>query len=214
MDTPAPWTLSGRGFILTYHFPAAFIRESSFLPDKWKELKWSGFGFVMLIDYEVSPVGPYHELLFIPGKTSIGESKLATISKIYVDSVSSMENGRKNWGIPKELAEFNWTQEDRRHRIQVGNGTSSLEIVLESGSIPFPVNTRLMPIHLFQELDGKKFRVSPSGKGTGHFTLIKDINVDPQFFPGLHLVEPSVAIYIEPFHMTFPVAEIEPVDGD
>lgn len=213
MNTPAPWTLAGRGFILTYHFPAAFIRESGFLQDNWKEFKWSGFGFVMLFDYEVSPVGPYHELIFIPGKTIFGESKLGTISKNYVDSVASMQNGRKNWGIPKELAEFNWTHEDRRQRIQVGNGISSFEILLEPGSIPFPVNTRFMPIHLIQELDGKKFQVSPSGKGTGHFTLIKDVLVDPQFFPGLQHVEPSVAIYVDPFHLTFPAARIEPVDG-
>lgn len=74
MDTPAPWSLSGRRFILMYRFPEAFIRESCFLPDEWKDLKWSGLGYVMLIEYQDSPVGPYCELLIIPGKARLGVS--------------------------------------------------------------------------------------------------------------------------------------------
>lgn len=214
MDTPAPWNLTGRGFILMYRFPESFIRESCFLPENWKELKWSGLGYVMLVDYQDSPVGPYRELLIIPGKARFGGSKLGTISKIYVDSETSLENGRKNWGIPKELTDFNWSQEGRQHLIQVNSASPWFEILLESGSIPFPVDTRLLPIHLYQELDGQSYRVSPYGKGTGHFTLVKGINVDPQFFPGLDALEPIVAIYVDPFRMTFPVAEIGPADGD
>ncbi|TSA38853.1 MAG: hypothetical protein D4R64_01595 [Porphyromonadaceae bacterium] len=213
MDAKAPWNLSGRGFILMYRFPQEFIRESCFLPDEWKDLKWSGLGYVMLVDYEDSPVGPYHELLFIPGKTRLGGSKLGTITKIYVDSIDSMVNGRNNWGIPKELTDFKWTQEGRQHLIQVGSLMPWLEIVLEPGSIPFPIDTRFLPIHLQQELDNQKFRVSPSGKGTGHFTLIKGITVDPLFFPGIDILEPLVTIYADPFRMTFPVAEIEPKNG-
>ncbi len=213
MESPAPWTLSGRGFILMYRFPETFIRESGFLPDEWKESKWSGLGYVMLVDYENSPVGPYHELLFIPGKSRFEGSKLSTISKIYVDSVDSMINGRNNWGIPKELTNFTWTREDRKHIIQIGSYEPWMEIVLEHGSLPIPVDTRLIPINLIQELDNRKFRVSPAGKGTGHFTMIKEISVNPDFFPGIDELEPIVAFYVDPFQMTFPAAKIEPIDG-
>ncbi|MFA5815717.1 MAG: hypothetical protein WC865_08880 [Bacteroidales bacterium] len=60
MDTPAPWTLSGRGFILMYRFPEEFIRESCFLPDEWKDLKWSGSGYVMLADFKWTQDGRRH----------------------------------------------------------------------------------------------------------------------------------------------------------
>jgi hypothetical protein len=213
MDAPAPWNLSGRGFILMYRFPATFIRNSCFLPDDWKEQKWSGLGYVMLVDYEDSPVGPYHELLFIPGKSRFGGSKHSMITKIYVDSASSMDNGRANWGIPKELAEFNWTEENRKHTVQIGGADPWFEIVLEQGSIPIPIDTRLIPINLYQELDNRKFLVSPAGKGTGRFTLVKNIYVDPLFFPGIDEFEPLVAFFVEPFKMTFPLAKTEPVDG-
>lgn len=211
MNAAAPWHLTGRGFILMYRFPETFIRESCFLPEEWKESKWSGVGFIMLVDYQDSPVGPYHELLIIPGKSLLGGSKLGTISKIYVDSADSMVNGRSNWGIPKELTDFRWTQEGRQHTIQVGSINPWMEIVLEPGSVPFPVNTSFLPIHLYQELDEKIFRISPHGKGTGHFTLIKEIQVNPIFFPDIDLVEPLVAIYVDPFRLTFPLAEIEPI---
>ncbi|MFA6127212.1 MAG: acetoacetate decarboxylase family protein [Bacteroidales bacterium] len=214
MDAPAPWVLSGRGFILMYRFPAAFVRDSCFLPDEWKESKWSGIGYVMLVDYQSSPVGSYRELLIIPGKTRFGGVKLATISKIYVDSCESMINGRINWGIPKELTDFTWTEENRLHTIQVGSNKPWFQLVLETGSIPFPVNTKLLPIHLYQELDEKKFLINPSGKGTGHFTLIKYAKADSAFFPDLDQVEPLVAIYVNPFRLTFPVANVEAMNGD
>jgi len=211
MNAPAPWNLSGRGFILIYRFPEAFVRESCFLPEEWKELKWSGLGYVMFADYEDTPVGPYRELLIIPGKTSHGGVKLATIAKIYVDSTESMANGRQNWGIPKEFADFSWSQENREHTIRVGGSQPWLEIVMEHGSIPIPIDTRLIPMNLIQYIDDKQFRVSPKGRGTGRFTLIKGINVNPLFFPGIDELEPIVAFYVDPFQMSFPVAKIESV---
>ncbi len=214
MDAAAPWHLTGRGFILMYRFQDSFIRENCFLPEEWKETKWSGMGYVMLVDYQDTPVGPYKELLVIPGKSRLGGSRLATISKIYVDSVDSMENGRKNWGIPKELTDFTWEQEGREHIISIGSGESWMDIVLEPGSVPFPVDTRILPIHLYQELNNKIYRVSPRGKGTGHFTLVKGINVNPNFFPDIDLVEPLVAIYVDPFRLTFPEPEIEHIIGN
>lgn len=213
MNTPAPWSLSGRGFILMYRFPEEFVRESCFLPEEWKILKWSGIGYVMVVDYQDSPVGPYHELLVIPGKANFAGKKLRTISKIYVDSFDSMYDGRSNWGIPKELTDFKWTEKDRRHLIQIGSFSPWLEMRMETGGLRFPITTRMLPIYLYQELDGRKYRFSPIGKGTGRFSLVKDIKVDPLYFPELNLLEPLVAIYVNPFRMTFPVAQIEDSDG-
>jgi hypothetical protein len=213
MEVPAPWNLSGRGLILMYRFPEAFIRESCFLPDKWKELKWSGLGYVMLVDYDSSPVGPYKELLFIPGKASIGKAKSGTISKIYVDSIESMVNGRINWGIPKNYADFQWTQDGRKNEIKIGGSDPWFEIVIEHGSIPIPVDTRLIPINLYQELYNNSFQVNLTGKGTGRFSMLKDIKVNPLFFPPIDDLEPLVAFYVDPFQITFPVPIVETING-
>jgi hypothetical protein len=194
-----------------YRFPEEFIRTSSFLPDEWKDLKWSGLGYVMIVDYHDTPVGPYKELLIIPGKAHFGEYRLGTISKIYVDSIDSMNNGRANWGIPKELTDFKWNQEGKEHSIEMGSFGPWMIVTLEPGSVPFPIDTRFMPIHLYQELDGKSFRVNLKGKGTGHFSLIKDLQVDPLFFPDLNKIEPIVSIYVDPFRVTYPAADMTPL---
>lgn len=71
-----------------------------------------GLGMVMIISYSDSNVGPYDELLFaIPCKNpSINNELLPSyrIPVIYVSTEASVRNGRKNWGIRKELANFNW----------------------------------------------------------------------------------------------------------
>ena len=196
-----------------YRFREDFIRDSCFLPEEWKILKWSGLGYVMLFDYQDSPVGPFHELMIIPGKANLGGSRLRTISKTYVDSVDRLFDGRSNWGIQGDLTDFQWTHKHRRHLIQMGSFAPWLEIRLESGGIPFPVNSFLLPVHLHQEIDGQIFKFSLSVKGRGRFGLIKDIKVDPMYFPELNLLEPLAAIYIDRLRMTFPVAETKSVPG-
>jgi hypothetical protein len=39
--------------------------------------------------------------------------------------------------------------------------------------------------------------------------MIKSIEVDPLYFPGIDELEPLVAFYIDPFQMTFPIAQTD-----
>jgi len=103
---PAPWSLTGRGFVLLYYFPAAFNQQFGFMADYQQAGYKGGLGAVMLVDYNSSDVGPYYELLFIPGLFYLGGKLTFSISKIYVSSYDSLWNGRENWAIPKELAQF------------------------------------------------------------------------------------------------------------
>lgn len=60
---------------------------------------------------QTSGVGPYRELLFIPGAFHINGRYTFSIPKIYVSTETSVNSGIKNWGIPKEVADF--TVEDQ-----------------------------------------------------------------------------------------------------
>lgn len=213
MDVPAPWSLSGKGYILMYRFPLDFIRDSCFLPDDWKENKWSGLGYVMFADYQESPVGPYREVLVIPGKSEFGGNKLSTISKIFVDSFESMDNARTNWGIPKELTEIDWSVDGKQDLIRVGIGEPWMEILLEHGSLPIPLDTRLIPLNLYQESGEHAYITKPSGRGTGRFAIIKGISVDPNYFPAIDQLEPIVAFCVDPFSLTFPAAKVHTLAG-
>ena len=107
-EYPAPWMLHGKGYIFLYRFKKDFVERSGNIPEYLKDSFIGGFGSVMLVDYESSEAGPYGELLFIPGKFRFNGRKLDTISKIYVSTMESVVNGRANWGIPKEKADFSF----------------------------------------------------------------------------------------------------------
>lgn len=60
-----------------------------------------GVGAIMLVRYDSRPVGPYDELLYIPGLFSRGEGNSLvyyySITRIWVSTEASVVNGRSNW---------------------------------------------------------------------------------------------------------------------
>ncbi|MCS6984427.1 MAG: acetoacetate decarboxylase family protein [Leptospiraceae bacterium] len=104
LKVPPPWTLHGRGYILVLKKDQLLASD---LPP-WQQAKHSFFSFpmVMFVDYDGSPIGPYYELLYIPGRFKTHTGSYWTISKIYVSTETSVRHGRENWGIPKKLANF------------------------------------------------------------------------------------------------------------
>lgn len=71
----------------------------------------------MLVNYEKYPVWPYRELLIIPGK--FRKSHKQAITKIYVDSEASTQNGRANWGVPKQTLSFVWEKNSEEDPIRI-----------------------------------------------------------------------------------------------
>jgi acetoacetate decarboxylase len=61
---------------------------------------------------QTSGVGPYKELLFIPGVFHINGRYTYSISKIYVSTEASVRSGIENWAIPKEVADFTIEDQD------------------------------------------------------------------------------------------------------
>ncbi|KAF8747336.1 hypothetical protein RHS02_00272, partial [Rhizoctonia solani] len=74
-----------------------------------------GPGAIQLIRYHESPVGPYDELIYVPGQMSYksGDSSVSgrSITRIYVSSFAPLTNGRRIWNTPKHLARFEFTRE-------------------------------------------------------------------------------------------------------
>lgn len=209
---PAPWTLQGYGYILLYRFGTDFANQQA--PEFLANKAIPGFGSVMLVNYQTSNCGPYGELLVIPGKYQYSQKNKHTISKIYVSSQASVDNGRSNWGIPKELAQFRFESlSDKIEKVTVtsenkGKSSPIFEARLKSGSVPFPVSTRLLPFPLIQHFDGKAFQTTFSGKGTGRFATMTDLSINENAFPDLSRFKPLAIIKVDPFKITFPVAKI------
>lgn len=211
-EIPAPWNLKGRGIILLYKFPEDFVLKHGFLSEEDKARYAGGLGATMIVDYESSDCGPYGELLFIPGRLHSEKGTANIISKIYVSSESSMVNGRANWGIPKELADFNFERSNRSESVIVKrDGKTFFEARFSSGGLRFPVHTALIPFPLSQNLDGRRFHTRYSGYGWGRLARIESMNIDAALFPDLTQARPLVVMTIEDFRITFPVARIEPI---
>ncbi|KAI5479190.1 acetoacetate decarboxylase beta barrel domain containing protein [Pseudohyphozyma bogoriensis] len=142
---PAPWTLTGVGYsfllLSTPFSPSPLpLPEASYAPlEKGSSGDLTegggsfhgGVGVVMLIRYESSDVGPYDELIYMPGVFKVPSVAELTkdefhksITRIYVSTKESAENGRRNWGIPKHLASFDFTSVGRSTLITVSTPSS------------------------------------------------------------------------------------------
>jgi hypothetical protein len=73
-----PWTLTGDGYIFTFWFTKKWVKAFGHLLGFQSENALGGLGTVMLVDYHSSDVGPYQELLIVPGRF---ELKSFSISK-------------------------------------------------------------------------------------------------------------------------------------
>lgn len=205
---PSPWQLRGEGVIIAYRIRQDWVAKRGFLPAYLAGYEKSGLGFVMLVNYQQATVGPYKELLFMPGPFAHNGKR--SITKIYVDSENSTRNGRYNWGIPKETATIRWTKAGHVDHITVtAKGHRFFDCLITSGGLPFPVHTALMPMHLYQQLNGRTYVTHPEGKGWGRLARIRDIHVLQDYFPDISLLNPLAAVRVSPFKMHFPKAVVD-----
>ncbi|MES2795547.1 MAG: acetoacetate decarboxylase family protein [Bacteroidota bacterium] len=214
---PAPWALTGEAFVLVYQFPKDFVNKNGFLAE-YQIGNWSGgLGTVMCVNYESSNVGPYFELLFIPGTINLKKMNFEkvksgfSISKIYVSTQDSVINGINNWGIPKELADFEWNKIDKnRTEIKVAlNGIAFFSAIFKNKCFGFPINTSFIPLKIIQKIDTTIFLTKPKAKGKVSFVKIENLQIDANFFPKISDIRPILASKISNFKMIFPEAIIE-----
>lgn len=174
-----PWRLSGCGYLILLA-PAASRREAGGAATGVHPR--GGFGVIMVMDYRRSGVGPYRELLYIPGRVSVrakerGSAVVRTvrghsISRIYVTSELSRSSGIVNWGIPKEVGRFIWKPvEASTETILVTNefGAPMLDIeISRRGTVSsrpaercsIPVSARFLPHTLVQVRGDVVYRTS------------------------------------------------------
>jgi len=203
-EFPPPWTLKGEGIILIYRFDKTWVEGAGLLPPSLQRKARGGLGYVMLVDYQESPVGPYRELLLIPGK--FGKKGKQTITHIFVDSPQSLSSGRKNWNIPKELASFHWKKEKNRDHIQVETEKGVVfSAEISHGGLSFPISTSLLPLRLVQTREGKTLATQPQGRGWGKLAKMRNLSLDPQLFPDLRSCSPWLALRVQPFTLQFPI---------
>ena len=210
---PPPWHLQGKGYIFLFHFSREFVENNGFLAQYQQEAyNGSLLGTVMLVDYETSGVGPYKELLFVPGQMPFSKapSGLWSISKIYVSSADSVWNGKENWGIPKELADFSITQLNAREEVfEIKTGEKVFfKAHLKKGRFNFPITTKFFPLKLAQKLRNDLVITNSPASGKASFAKLLDIKIDSQYFPDISKARLLAILAVKDFKMTFPLPDI------
>ena len=206
---PAPWKLNGEGYIFLYKFPSRFENDPAFKSNLTDE-PFSGLGTIMLVDYKKSNAGPYKELLFIPGEFTFLRKKYYSITKIFVSTMESVENGRRNWGIPKEHADFETIPlGGNKERIKVKKeDTVFFDVTLKKRFVPFKVNTKYISNAIVQKLgDDTIYFTEFNGTGTAKLASLKSISCNEKYFPDICSVKPLVVTAISDFNIEFPEAE-------
>ncbi len=209
-NAPAPWDLRGSGYILFYRPTAVWGSDFGFVQPALQPHFRGGVGAVMLVDYADSPVGPYDELLFMPGFFDFQGQSFLTISKIYVSTQVSVVNGWANWRIPKEEARFaRYTQgQTERVVIQTPSGERIADMTLHRKNVRLPVTTAVVPPHLrtiAQPDPVKTYETTLAGRGWVAPAQLLHARVNPAYFPDFSQGRLLTAVHVTDFSLTFPV---------
>ena len=210
---PPPWSLTGRGYILLVRMPQAALDDPAFIPPELRGRRHGGVALVMLVDYEASAVGPYRELLYIPGRFDFPNGRHYSITRIYVSSMASVVNGRVNWGIPKDCCDFDFRYgEDGEDELSVAHaGRRFAHLRLKAGGLRLPFTSRLLPRFLLtlSQIYGKQqFTYVPSASGQLQFARVLDWQFDGTLFPDLARGKVLACVKTPRFAMTFPVSTL------
>lgn len=210
---PPPWRLAGSGLILASWPDHSDPRLHRFTQPALRSAAVSSICLTMFVDYWRSEAGPYRELLFMPGRFRAGGKKRWSITRILVSTAASARSGRANWGIPKEVADFQVEGgADERRRVTVsaeGRRVAFLEFEPAGPELPF--SGRLLPSALrtlVQVRDGRTFEFAPTARGRLRRARLLAAESDPGLFPSPGGGRLLGAFSVPVFEMTFPVARI------
>lgn len=214
-DAPAPWQLRGRAYITVLRHTERLSDKATFVPDILQgSRKPSAYSYMMYVDYADSPVGPYYELLFIPGAYRFPDGKsYLTISRIYVSSLDSVVNGNRNWGIPKQLAQFEVQYGDRgRDCVRLSHEDRCFaHLQYKSWPLPIPVLGSLMPSRwrtLAQYDHDQSYVYSPSATGIALPGQLVAAQFEAPMFPDIRMSDALFSVKLPYFRMGFPEASI------
>lgn len=225
---PAPWQLTGKGYVVAVwmpHLNNTVEQSEQTLARKFMNkagLLGSGGRVQLLIfaHYTHSDAGPYDELLHIPQLSHGAVQGYPSIDKIYVSSMASVINGQNNWGIPKQLASFDYHQAAKSPatesiKLYTPDQQPIAQITFQSSRFKFPVSTALIPARLrtlVQDWRGKRFYTAPEASGQASFATVKNWWFDPVHFPEINNGKVLAAWKMTDFNMTFPLAKITALD--
>jgi hypothetical protein len=210
---PAPWQLQASAYVLAVRMPEDVLDTAAFVPPSLAGKRCGHTAYVLFVDYRQANCGPYRELLVAPAVYDFGEGHYPSITRIFVSTYDSVVNGRINWGLPKDRADFTIERgNDNVDTVRVSrDGHVFANMRFKSYGLTFPVTSALLPAGLrtlMQHWQGKSYRFTLSAKGALRMAKLVEWTFDPTMFPDLARGKVLMAGYFPSFDMTFPVATV------
>lgn len=212
---PAPWRLTGDAWVLPMTMPKEVVCGGSFTNDALRGREAGGFSTAMVVNYTTSNVGPYQEILFMPGRFDFGDRCRPSITRIFVSTWDSVVNGQKNWGIPKDRADFSITKEPGgiEHIVVAQHGRVFADFRVKRAGFSLPVPMVPLPRstrEIGQVQNGQEYFYAPSLRGKFARARFLGGEFDRKMFPDLNLGRPLPGVRITDFVIDFPVATVRP----
>lgn len=198
--TSASWLLRGSGLAALYRARADLV------PPDMRATFRGGMAAVLLLHYTRSPVGPYHELLYVGGFFSGGGGTHPRVTHILVDSPDSLRAGRDLWGLPKELAHFDWkdgfVRVEQQGQLVAEFAWHACGPRLPALSAPIPKAGRT----LAQLWAGEVRLTRPQAVGQVRPARLSHKLVNPALFPDVE--RPLLTLALSEVRLRFPPAEV------
>ncbi|MDT0634711.1 acetoacetate decarboxylase family protein [Spectribacter hydrogenooxidans] len=214
IHAPPPWQLRGQGYIILIRCSRDFGEHCAADVPGLAGRALGGIGTVMVVDYSESAVGPYRELLLVPGRFEVEGRKRFAVTDILVSSQPSVDNGRRNWGLPKALASFqHHTVESGNEHVRVSRDDRPFaELRFARRSLSWPVTTALAPggwHTLVQPWEGRRYTTRISARGRVRPARLTKCRIDDAVFPDFSSQRVLSCLQVTSFSMVFPPAIVE-----
>ena len=210
---PAPWVMRASAYVFALRMPDEVLDRAAFAPPSLAGKRAGKTSYVLYVDYQTADCGPYHELMIAPSVYDFGEGRFASITRIFVSTYDSVVNGRANWGIPKDRADFSVEREGKVDHIRLSrDGHEFADMRLQGFSLAVPTTSAFLPgglRTLMQHWQGKTYKFTLKAKGNVRLAKVVDWRFDPKFFPDLASGKVLGGLHFPSFEMTFPVARID-----
>ena len=215
MDSPAPWTLRGHAYVCALAMPDALRRPQGGTAEALGPAT-GRLGVVMFVDYQRSEVGPYRELLFMPGPCRFPDGhRRWSIGRIYVSSEDSARNGNRNWGLDKRVASFQVERTRYGESVTVRYQDRDIAgLTLKRRGPALPVLGPWLPERwrrLGQVRDNQQFVFAPSVRSRLGVASLSDAWGNGKDFPQLQYGRGRGSLYLPDFRLDFPEADIQPL---
>lgn len=210
-----PWQLRGAGWILPLTGRSDWLREQGWLGERSEDFA-GGPGALMLVDYQHCPIGPYRELLCIPGRFRTPLGLRPAITRILVSTADSVQQGQRHWAIPKTLGRFECHTESGREIWEITEGGEPLaRFELSALGPALPVRGQWCPSawRTLAQPAGDIWRlVSPSASARVRLGRCHQRWCDAQRFPAPP-GSSGLALQVSELQMCFPTAQAASPDG-